>query len=654
MLSFSPAAALVLYSAVAATIAAWRDSKNEQVQQKRSLQAKMVASRSYFEWSLNAAKLDALGGTNQEQRWQQETRLYDRRLLEEKVAHLRHVRTSGAGVAEQMFAVRADLMRNLGNITNSALHEHFPVVPGPIREYIEEVRLHMDQITTCPDLDVREKSAFLKETRHAFGRTALIISGGGPLATFHLGVVKALLEHRMLPRVLAGSSIGAVICALAATRTDEELTSLLDNLHNFDLSFFSTSTALQALTYNLLPGTASEADLITKRLRHLLGDLTFLDAYALTGRVLSVSVTAADSSEPPRLLNYLTSPHVVVWSAVACSAALPGLSGPQDLLARSATGELVCFAGDDGGTCARRWRGGAVEQDVPMRGLSEMFSVNHFIVSQTNLHVVPVLHLKRELGTLGTLAEAEFKHRCRQLAEVAPRWAPGVGAWLRRFSQPWEGDVTIVLPETLFQLRKTVIVPTHDELLQAVRQGELCTWSKLSAIQCNCGIESTLDACIQTVGLMERQEKERRRAAAMPLKNRLPSWADMASLGKAPMRPGYMSSSDSLPSMLVMSSNKPMHNDSAYFSTTEEHLPLPEERGMVSLSKPPARPAVRSKPKPTHGPSSKLLRDAAMECTDSSATAFALQGLGTPPLVTSPRGVPSPTSTRNSLDVIAP
>ena len=34
-------------------------------------------------------------------------------------------------------------------------------------------------------------------------------------------------------------------------------------------------------------------------------------------------------------------PHVVIWSAVACSAALSGLFAPQELLARNAGGELV-------------------------------------------------------------------------------------------------------------------------------------------------------------------------------------------------------------------------------------------------------------------------------------------------------------------------
>lgn len=42
--------------------------------------------------------------------------------------------------------------------------------------------------------------------------------------------------------------------------------------------------------------------------------------------------------------------------------------------------------------------------------------------------------------------------------------------------------------------------PAPADLLAAVRQGELCTWAKLSAIHCNCGIEATLDACIQQVG----------------------------------------------------------------------------------------------------------------------------------------------------------
>lgn len=153
------------------------------------------------------------------------------------MAHLRKVRAGGV-VADQMFALRADLLRNLGNITNrrvprglgapatlrpacdgqapgrhglrrssclpcfcacllcsllihcteahfglwralpnrkarfgagarpsapsphppgvassppcSALHEHFPVIPEPIREYIEEVKAQLEEVTGSP------------------------------------------------------------------------------------------------------------------------------------------------------------------------------------------------------------------------------------------------------------------------------------------------------------------------------------------------------------------------------------------------------------------------------------------------------------------------------------------------------------------------
>ncbi len=42
----------------------------------------------------------------------------------------------------------------------------------------------------------------------------------------------------------------------------------------------------------------------------LIGNWTFLEAYERTGRVLNVTVSPADTNEPPRLLNYLTTPQV--------------------------------------------------------------------------------------------------------------------------------------------------------------------------------------------------------------------------------------------------------------------------------------------------------------------------------------------------------
>ena len=63
----------------------------------------------------------------------------------------------------------------------------------------------------------------------------------------------------------------------------------------------------------------------------------------LAGRILNVAVCPADTNEPPRVLNYLSAPNVVVWSAVSCSSAFPFLFMPQDLLARNNRGELVKY-----------------------------------------------------------------------------------------------------------------------------------------------------------------------------------------------------------------------------------------------------------------------------------------------------------------------
>lgn len=63
--------------------------------------------------------------------------------------------------------------------------------------------------------------------------------------------------------------------------------------------------------------------------------------------------------------------------------------------------------------CSRRWRDGSLEEDLPMRTLSELFNVNYFLVSQTNPHIVPAVNCKKLVNhKLGNLLEAEWKHRC--------------------------------------------------------------------------------------------------------------------------------------------------------------------------------------------------------------------------------------------------
>ena len=51
--------------------------------------------------------------------------------------------------------------------STSELHEHFPLVPEPIREYIDEVKVQLVHLTQheVSDVSLLDKLNFLRETR---------------------------------------------------------------------------------------------------------------------------------------------------------------------------------------------------------------------------------------------------------------------------------------------------------------------------------------------------------------------------------------------------------------------------------------------------------------------------------------------------------
>ena len=57
------------------------------------------------------------------------------------------------------------------------------------------------------------KLEFFAETRHAYGRTALLLSGGASFGKFHFGLIRALYEYDLFPRIVCGSSVGSIIAA---------------------------------------------------------------------------------------------------------------------------------------------------------------------------------------------------------------------------------------------------------------------------------------------------------------------------------------------------------------------------------------------------------------------------------------------------------
>ena len=95
-------------------------------------------------------------------------------------------------------------------------------------------------INNLPDseLPLIRKIEFFSESRHAFGRTALCLSGGAIMGLYHLGVINTLFANDLLPRVVTGSSAGSLIAVLLCSKKYEDIPKVLKFLKIKNMSFY--------------------------------------------------------------------------------------------------------------------------------------------------------------------------------------------------------------------------------------------------------------------------------------------------------------------------------------------------------------------------------------------------------------------------------
>jgi predicted acylesterase/phospholipase RssA len=196
---------------------------------------------------------------------------------------------------------------------------------------------------------------------------------------------------------------------------------------------------LRKLKRFITKGVLLDIKILREFLRGHLGDYTFQEAFDKTGVLLNITVTGYDGHEDYRLLNYLTAPHVLIWSACLASCAIPYVFEPVELLAKNYRGEVVPYHPSglkfiDGSVCA----------DLPFKRLSEQFNVNAFIVSQTNPWVTPWLSPNdggeawgetfyfKLYYQLKRVLRMEFKHRCQQIMFL--NWFPTLSRVLGIFA----------------------------------------------------------------------------------------------------------------------------------------------------------------------------------------------------------------------------
>jgi TAG lipase/steryl ester hydrolase/phospholipase A2/LPA acyltransferase len=253
-------------------------------------------------------------------------------------------------------------------------------------------------------------------------------------------------------------------------------------------------------------GTWLDNKYLSNTMRELLGDITFQEAYNRSRRILNVTVSSASIHEMPRLLNYLTAPNVLIWSAVCASCSVPVMFASYDILAKNPkTGEHYSWN-------PSKFVDGSVDNDLPLSRLSEMFDVNHFIACQVNPHIVPfvkfsemissiegdrrrALNWKRMWYNTQTHFADEVSHYLLMLSEIG--LFKNVSTKFRAvLAQQYSGDITI-LPEILTsELGLMFKNPTKDYFVKSRLRAAQATWPKISLIRNHCAIELSLDKAI--------------------------------------------------------------------------------------------------------------------------------------------------------------
>ncbi len=478
---------------------------------KARYQEIMAQARDYATWRDAALELDYLEG-NVEWKESYVSPLYNyeliyNRLMELRTAHQRR------DLITLVRSLREGLHHDLGNMGNVRLYQKSHVgTKHLIEEYVNQVCDSIDFVcnTEIPDLPLKQKLDFFKDTSLSFGRPALLLSGGATLGLFHLGVIKALWERRLLPQVIAGSSVGSVVAAMLGAYTDDEIPLMLDpNKHNMK------AWRWLGILSGLLGRGFMDISQLESMLRANVGEYTFLEAYQRTGRSINITVSPTRHNQKARLLSGYTSPYLLMWSAALASSAVPAIFPPVQLMKKDQFGATIPYMP------TLRWVDGSVVSDLPVERLMHLYDINFTIVSQTNPHIVPFLDTRPKpdsarrtlLGLPLRALKAEFRfhgaalfNNLRKISD-SELLRQSFGQAYTIMAQRYHGDITIAPRYGLWHYRRMLSNPTAEMVERMMLEGERATWPKIAMIRSHSKISLALEKAVRS--LKERMQTKK-------------------------------------------------------------------------------------------------------------------------------------------------
>lgn len=492
------------------------------------LMRKQKLAVTYAEWYEISLQLDELLEKNG---WKQDpvSPIYDYELVQSILEQMKLARLA-EDYNQLLYLIRTTWVRNLGNMGDINLYRNsFVGTKKLIEDYLEECKLCLDYLVRGDhdDLDDQYLLGMLIQTRRNIGRTAIVLSGGSTFGIFHIGVLLALLENELLPRIISGSSSGSIIASILCSHSFEDTSEILQGITNRKFIIFGEDETLtennserqsgfrkvlKNLGHLLKYGTLFDIDGLKNTMISFVGDLTFREAYNRTGRILNITVSPASNHEQTRLLNYITAPHCLIWSAVCASCSLPGVFPSTSIYEKvPKTNEVREWNND----ASIKYVDGSVDNDLPITRLLEMFNVDHIIACQVNPHVVPIL--KVSVSSVGGGVENDLTYKFKQLLnecydfftneiihymqilnemDIQKTFANKLVTLL---SQKYSGDITILPDFKVSDFFKIFQNPTSDFLVDFILRGARASWPKVTVISNHCGVEFTLDKAISEV-----------------------------------------------------------------------------------------------------------------------------------------------------------
>ena len=462
----------------------------------KKLQRQMDQCTNYEEWRQLAQDHDELSG---QKRWREvdQSSQYDYSQIRLRLDRLRSLR-SRHDYQGLLFTLNEGIHGNMGGMGRSSLYRRAKFgTKRLIEQYIEEIDDSLRLLAELPaeDISAQDKMDFFYRANICFGRSALMLSGGGVLGFYHMGVVKSLLEQNLLPRVVSGSSAGSIVAGVVGTHTEQELE------HFYDPANVHFEAEREASVFSrMFFGSNPQIDVgdLEGIIARLVPDLTFQEAYEKTGRQISITVAPSEPHQRSRLLNAITSPNVYIRSAVMASCAVPGVFPPVMLMAKNVHGEAQPYLP------TRKWVDGSIADDLPAKRLSRLYSTNHYIVSMVNPIATPFLSNDKErgrlsaaLGSLGIGVGREVLNFYRGIAQKKgdnwPRFNMLLNGIHALMDQEYSGDINIVPSFGWYNPAKILSHLSEKELVDLMEGGEHSAFPAIESMRLCTKISRTME-----------------------------------------------------------------------------------------------------------------------------------------------------------------